>query len=361
VLGSLSGLAFIVLTLALGWQVLLLAVSYELRWLAALAWVLLGMGGVGGLRWTANLFSRRARLLWYRKQIEDLRRAGEVDWCIAAGRRAIATMAGDPRYREMEAGTNNQLGVAYFCKGEYRSALEHYEKALQLTAGGPTYLGIPGHKKAIAWANVAEARIALGEYAGAAAAAEAAVQEDPVDSYAQTLLAEAKLRQALRLLPEGKLDFADVALRGARTTLGHLGPFGSELLPGLESLLRDPDKRLRWLASEVLRDMGPPAEPAVAALVEAARGDSEGYVRGSAVVALRHIRRPEGEIVRALVQALTDADSFVRHAAVTGLADMNQCARDVLEALRKVAASDADARVRQVAERAVAHLSCLPG
>ena len=33
VLGSLSGLAFIVLTLALGWQVLLLAVSYELRWL----------------------------------------------------------------------------------------------------------------------------------------------------------------------------------------------------------------------------------------------------------------------------------------------------------------------------------------
>ena len=194
ILGSFSGFIFSFTALILGSWALRFGAQNDLSFVrnsGYLFWLLAILSLVIFIR---HLSSKGSRIRWYRDRMEGCRRAGEYDWCIIAGKKAIAEASANPEFKEHEAAFHNQLGAAYFRKEKYDQAIREYTKAMECRPTGKTALGVRGYKLAIAYTNRAEAYIALGNYQAAIADCEDALQVDPTDRYAKDLKAEADSR-----------------------------------------------------------------------------------------------------------------------------------------------------------------------
>jgi len=190
VVGSYSGLIFSLPTLFLGGWALQLATRDNMPAVRIVGYLFLFLGVFSMIALIRLLTSQSRRFGWYREWIEGCRKAGEYDWCITAGKDAIAAMAGKPEFNDMKAGFHNQLGVTYFRQRAYQQAIREYTDAIGHHPVGRTVLGVPGYKLAIAYTNRAEAHIALGNYQAANADCEKALEVDPGDEYARDLKKE---------------------------------------------------------------------------------------------------------------------------------------------------------------------------
>lgn len=192
VVGSYSGLIFSFPILTLGSWALQIGASNNMPIVRIAGYIFLFFGVFSVILLIFFLVSRSKRLGWYREWIEGCRKAGEYDWCIAAGRYTIAAMEGKPEFNDMKAGFYNQLGVTYFIQRAYQQAIREYTNAIDNNPVGRTVLGVPGYKLSIAYANRAEAYIALRDFQAAISDCDRASEVDPDDEYARNLRKEAE-------------------------------------------------------------------------------------------------------------------------------------------------------------------------
>ena len=139
----------------------------------------------------------------------------------------------------------------------------------------------------------------------------------------------------------------------AADALEELAPFAEAALPALiRALTTDEDPDVRRNVVSCLGDMGPPAAPAIPAMIEATR-DSEPLIRDMAVSALGRMGQAAAEAVPALIAALDDDEPDVRVSAAEALGkDLGGDPQTVEQALDQ-AMSDDDARVRFAARRSL--------
>jgi hypothetical protein len=114
-----------------------------------------------------------------------------------------------------------------------------------------------------------------------------------------------------------------------------LSAIGAPAVPALIETLRDKNWWVRAAASDILGDIGLPAQAAVPALLAALR-DESAWVRRNATEALGIIGPAAQAAVPALIALLTDEHSWVRHNAVSTLARIGPAAQAAVPALRRV-------------------------
>lgn len=138
-----------------------------------------------------------------------------------------------------------------------------------------------------------------------------------------------------------------------------LGQIARPSAPCLEVLawgLGSGDQDLRWATQLLLTDLGK-RYPEVGARLEALLSEGSATQRRMAVYCLRDIAADRAALPAALLGAIQDPEPLVRVAAVTSLAKAPGVDAEALDALRRVAVEDADARVRNAAAFAVKKLS----
>ena len=118
-------------------------------------------------------------------------------------------------------------------------------------------------------------------------------------------------------------------------------------IPILVELLRDRNDRVRWRAADLLRNLGPKAEPAIPALVVALK-DKKYRVQCSAANALGSIGPGAVKAVPGLIKALGDAEGVVRSSAADALGQIGPTAAESVSALTK-ALNDEEEGVRVAA------------
>jgi len=111
---------------------------------------------------------------------------------------------------------------------------------------------------------------------------------------------------------------SDDVRRSAATALGNIGPKAEKAVPALIQALKDKHEFVRYYAAIALGKIGRGAEKAVPALIEALK-DKDKWVRFYAAVALRDLGPKAGKAVPALSQALKDEDWIFRRIAVQAL------------------------------------------
>ena len=138
-----------------------------------------------------------------------------------------------------------------------------------------------------------------------------------------------------------------------------LGQITRPSAPCLEVLawgLGSGDQDLRWATQLLLTGLGK-RYPEVAARLEGLLSGGSATQRRMAVYCLRDIAADAAALPAAFLEAVRDPEPLVRVAAVTSMAKAPEVGAEALEALRKAAADDADARVRNAAAFAVKKLS----
>ncbi len=138
-----------------------------------------------------------------------------------------------------------------------------------------------------------------------------------------------------------------------------LGQIARPSAPCLEVLawgLGSGDQDLRWATQLLLTDLGK-RYPEVGARLEALLSEGSATQRRMAVYCLRDIAADRAALPAALLGAIQDPEPLVRVAVVTSLAKAPGVDAEALDALRRVAVEDADARVRNAAAFAVKKLS----
>jgi tetratricopeptide (TPR) repeat protein len=199
---------------------------------------------------------------------------------LALGLALTGCVAGGPP-RTLTADEHNDLGVAYFQRGEMRAAAREFERAAALR---------PDWARALT--NLGDACLALGEVKGAILAYERAVRVAPDDPGAANNLAWALLQDPVRW-PEAEPIIRGALARQPEPRGYYLDTLGTLLLrkgdgPGaldaFRAALADPaltDGVTRALvlehAAEAHIRLGDPAAAArCRALAEAARGAARG-------------------------------------------------------------------------------------
>jgi HEAT repeat protein len=162
-------------------------------------------------------------------------------------------------------------------------------------------------------------------------------------------------RPAVPLLVEALADSNRFVRWAAARAFSKIGPDPKRLgivVPGLASLLRDPDVDVAKQAAMTLGSYGDAAAAAVPALAQtAALADPE--VRVASMNALGGFSPAKAAAaVPALIAALTDRDAEVRKTAAETLGKVGPRARDAVPPLR-VALRDENANVRRAASDAI--------
>jgi HEAT repeat protein len=83
--------------------------------------------------------------------------------------------------------------------------------------------------------------------------------------------------------------------------------------------------------------------------------DPKATVRRQAVLKLGNVGDSDPAAAEGLAEALRDADAIVRRDAVSAVAKLTNPDSDIMAWLRVMGDRDADARVRDYAQRAIAH------
>ncbi|MFW5817302.1 MAG: HEAT repeat domain-containing protein [Planctomycetota bacterium] len=155
------------------------------------------------------------------------------------------------------------------------------------------------------------------------------------------------LAEAIALTGEATTDVRDEA-----ATL--LPKLGKEAVAPMLAIMKRARRRGRWWSIEVLSRVGPPAAPAVNALIGIIRTNNQ-WFRAHAAEALGNIGPAAEEAVPALVTLLSDGYPNARQQAAIALGRIGVSDRKVLAALKKTA-DDSNEKVAAAAEKAIAEL-----
>ena len=139
-------------------------------------------------------------------------------------------------------------------------------------------------------------------------------------------------------------------------TLGQITRPSTECTELLARGLGSADQDVRWATQLLLTDLGKRYGEIEIRLEELLR-DGSATQRRMAVYCLRDIGAASGGLSEAVRGAMEDPEPLVRVAVVTTLAKAPEAGPEALDSLRKAAAGDADARVRNAAAFAVRKLS----
>ncbi len=154
------------------------------------------------------------------------------------------------------------------------------------------------------------------------------------------------------------LDEADNAKIKRETilTLGAIGPAAAPALPKLLKLLKDADVETKYALTYAIGQLGPKAADANPQLLELV-GSQDRFLRVSALWALLKVNPGDKEIgeyaVPHLINALSDSRPGVRAEMAGVLGELGPLAKDAIGALQKLANTDPDALVRDVATEAL--------
>jgi len=114
--------------------------------------------------------------------------------------------------------------------------------------------------------------------------------------------------------------------------LGQIGPVTNEIVPALIAALKDKDEAVRFAAAQAIGEIGPAAKCAVPALLAALK-DKDRDVRYYVILALGSIGPATEEVVPALIVALQDNDANIRFAAAQALGQFGPDAKDAVSVL----------------------------
>jgi len=104
----------------------------------------------------------------------------------------------------------------------------------------------------------------------------------------------------------------------ARAAVDALGAIGSPAVVAVVAALKHPDKDVRMRATWILQRIGPGAEAAVPALVEALADGGDWWMKRNALAALGAIGPRAGAALPAVIEAMDDAEE--RHRAAAAIA-----------------------------------------
>ena len=138
--------------------------------------------------------------------------------------------------------------------------------------------------------------------------------------------------------------------------LGQITRPSAACLEVLEWGLGSGDQDLRWATQLLLTDLGKRYSEVQARLEDLLRQGTPTQ-RRMAVYCLRDVGAAGAGLPDAVLQAIADPEPLVRVAVITTLAKTSEPQRGALDSLRKAAADDPDARVRNAAAFAVKQLS----
>ena len=142
---------------------------------------------------------------------------------------------------------------------------------------------------------------------------------------------EAKIAvPALREAMAGLNPFAKVA---AALALWRINSGDEEALQELVRLLGDHDSNVRHYAAMALKEIGPQARTAVAALMDCLSDDNDDLTQGGAAAALGAIGPEAKEAVPALIKLTQKKDSWVPSSAVAALGGIGPEAKDAVPVL----------------------------
>jgi HEAT repeat protein len=160
-------------------------------------------------------------------------------------------------------------------------------------------------------------------------------------------------------------------LRGlAAFNLGKLGPRAEAALPALRRLLKDDHAAVRFVAASAVWDVGGPSDAALQELMRIASGTHREalVVRPTfvsewlpplsfyAIAKLGEIGPQAEASVPLLVEQTANEEHVIRLTAVRALAQIGSRRKDVLEALRRVAAEDPVGTVQEAARKTLENL-----
>jgi HEAT repeat protein len=151
-----------------------------------------------------------------------------------------------------------------------------------------------------------------------------------------------------------KLKSTDQAVSGAASL--ELIRLGEPAVPALVELLQDPAPENRALAARTFWGMGARAGGTAAMALGEVLADGDGAVRVSAAMALANMGPPAAPAVPALIKALRDPSGEVRQWAARALGGIGRAAEPALPALERAAKLDgvhgpAEDAIRQIRAR----------
>jgi HEAT repeat protein len=157
----------------------------------------------------------------------------------------------------------------------------------------------------------------------------------------QLLASIPAIRSALKGLV---LTERDAAIRtAALMALVQIGPQTRSQVPALIDALADEVAFVRLNAAHTLREMGPAARAAIAALTTASLRDADFRVRFESAIALWKIDRRTHGVLTTLIQGLQHEEELLRWMAADTLGEMGDEAREAVPALLALWQSQKDA------------------